>query len=212
MPDPVKRRYDATARRERAARTRREVLAAARELLLSEGYPATSVPAVAAAAGVSAEFVYKNVGGRAALLAAVLDVALAGDDAPVAVADRERMVALRAETDPRVLLSGYVAVAVEVQQRVAPLLVAARAAAAADVGAAEVLAKADRERLAGMTGLARHLLSLGVPGELDRVRDVLWTCTSAELHDLLVTRRGWTPAAYGEFVLGTLRAALLDRG
>ena len=60
-----------------------------------------------------------------------------------------------------------------------------------------------------MTGLARQLLALGVPGDLDRVRDVLWTCTAAELYDLLVTRRGWTAQAYGDFVLGTLRAALL---
>jgi AcrR family transcriptional regulator len=149
MSEPVKRRYDASARRERAAATRRVVVDAARHLLLTEGYPATTVPAVAAAAGVSAEFVYKNVGGRAALLAAVLDVALAGDDADV--------------------------------------------------------------RLAGMTGLARHLLALGVPGDVERVRDVLWTCTAAELYDLLVTRRGWTAAAYGDFVLGTLRAALLAR-
>ena len=104
---------------------------------------------MAAAAGVSAEFVYKNVGGRAALLAAVLDVALAGDDADVPMARRPAVTALARETDPGAVLAGYVAVAVGVQQRVAPLLVAARAAAAADGGAAEVLAKADRERLAG---------------------------------------------------------------
>lgn len=211
MSEPVKRRYDASARRERAAATRRVVVDAARHLLLAEGYPATTVPAVAAAAGVSAEFVYKNVGGRAALLAAVLDVALAGDDADVPMARRPAVAALAQETDPGAVLAGYVAVAVGVQQRVAPLLVAARAAAAADGGAAEVLAKADRERLAGMTGLARHLLALGVPGDVERVRDVLWTCTAAELYDLLVTRRGWTAAAYGDFVLGTLRAALLAR-
>jgi AcrR family transcriptional regulator len=208
MIGPVKRRYDASARRDRAAEHRRTVLTAARTLLLEGGYPATTVPAVAAAAGVSAEFVYKNVGGRAALLSAVLDAALGGD---VPMAARPEIAALRAATDAAAVLAGYVRFSVGVQEQVAPLLVAARAAAATDAGAAEVLAKADRERLAGMTGLAGHLLSLGVPGELDRVRDVLWTCTSAELFDLLVTRRGWSSAAYGDFVLGTLSAALLDR-
>jgi AcrR family transcriptional regulator len=211
MSGPVKRRYDAGARRDRAAENRRTVLAAARALLLEGGYPAATVPAVAAAAGVSAEFVYKNVGGRAALLSAVLDAALGGD---VPMAARPEVARLRQAPDAAALLAGYVGFSVDVQEQVAPLLVAARAAAATDAAAAAVLAKADRERLAGMTGLAGHLLGLGGlrPGlTRDRVRDLLWTATAAELFDLLVTRRGWSPADYGDFVLGTLSAALLDR-
>ena len=209
MTGPVKRRYDATARRDRAAGYRRAVVAAARALLLGEGYAATTVPAVAAAAGVSAEFVYKNVGGRAALLAAVLDAALGGD---VPMAARPEIAALRAASDAAAVLAGYVRFAVGVQQEVAPLLVAARGDAAGDDAAAQVLAKADRERLAGMTGLADHLRRLGGlrPGlSGDRVRDVLWTATAPELFDLLVTRRGWDPDDYGGFVLDTLRASLL---
>ncbi len=209
MNEPVKRRYDATARRGRAADHRRTVVAAARELLLAEGYAATTVPAVAGRSGVSAEFVYKNVGGRVALLSAVLDAALGGD---VPMAARPEVAELRRAPDAATVLAGYVRFSVGVQEQVAPLLVAARAAAATDPGAAEVLAKADRERLAGMTGLAGHLLGLGGlrPGLTpERVRDVLWTATAAELHDLLVTRRGWSADDYGDFVLGTLRAALL---
>jgi AcrR family transcriptional regulator len=210
MTGPVKRRYDATARRERAAGHRRAAVGAARELLLAEGYAATTVPAVAGRAGVSAEFVYKNVGGRVALLSAVLDAALGGD---VPMAARPEIAELRRAPDAATVLAGYVRFSVGVQQQVAPLLVAARAAAATDAGAAEVLAKADRERLAGMTGLARHLLGLGgLRADLtpDRVRDVLWTATAAELWDLLVTRRGWDAEDYGDFVLSTLRSALLE--
>ena len=39
----------------------------------------------------------------------------------------------------------------------------------------------------------------------------MWACTSAELYELLVLRRGWTAAQFGEFVATTLEAALLPR-
>ncbi|GAA2006461.1 TetR family transcriptional regulator [Nakamurella flavida] len=205
-----RRQYDATGRRERAAASRRAVLAAAHRLLLIDGYAATTVPDVAAAAGVSAEFVYKNIGRKAALLGAVLDVALAGDDAPLAMAERESIAALRALTDPAEVLAGYLVVMVGVQVRVAPLLLLAARSADPDAGA--LVVKADTERLAGMTGLARHLHGLGGlrPGlDVDTAVDLLWAYTAPSLYDLLVLRRGWSPSAYREHVRAALTAALL---
>jgi len=44
----------------------------------------------------------------------------------------------------------------------------------------------------------------------DEARDILWTCNSPELYDLLlVLQRGWTPERYGRWVADTLIAALL---
>ncbi len=40
-------------------------------------------------------------------------------------------------------------------------------------------------------------------------RDVLWTYNSAELFQLLVLERGWTPQRYGRWVADALCAALL---
>jgi AcrR family transcriptional regulator len=65
------RRYDASGRRARAQQRREAVLRAARTLFLDVGYAATTVPAVAGAAGVSAETVYKMFGGKAGLVRAL---------------------------------------------------------------------------------------------------------------------------------------------
>ncbi|HEX8498411.1 MAG TPA: TetR/AcrR family transcriptional regulator [Actinomycetales bacterium] len=212
MTGPVKGRrvYDASRRRKQAAESRAAVLDAARLMLLADGYARTSIPAVAAAAGVSPEFVYKNVGRKPALLAAVLDVAVGGDDAPVAMAQRAAITQLRELSAPRDVLEGYLDVMVQVQVRVAPLLMLA--AQSADPDAAGLTAKADAERLAGMTGLAHHLHRLGglLPGlAVDRTRDLLWTCTAPQLYDLLVTRRGWSLEDYRRHVRDVLVHVLL---
>src|SRR4051812_50230327 len=83
-----RRRYDSPARRDRARRTRRAVLDAARELFVARGYAATSIRGVAAAAGVSVATVEQAFGTKRALLKEVVDVTRAGDDEPVAMLDR----------------------------------------------------------------------------------------------------------------------------
>jgi len=211
-PDPVKssRSYDASRRQQQAAANRRAVLAAARRLLLEQGYARTTVPAVAAAAGVSPEFVYKNVGPKPALLSAVLDVAIGGDDAPIPMVERPAIARLREAAGAGEVIAGYVTAMVAVQARVAPLLLLA--AQSADPDAAALLAKADGERLAGITGLGQHLHRLGGlrPGlTVEQTRDTLWVYNSAELYDLLVVRRGWALPDYGTFVRQALEAALL---
>lgn len=208
---PVKsRRYDASRRQQQAAEARRAVLTVARRLLLRHGYARTTVPAVASAAGVSAEFVYKNIGAKPALLAAVLDVAVGGDDVPMGFVERDSIARLRTLTSAGEVVEGYVRVMAQVQVRVAPLLLLA--SQSADPEAADLIIKADADRVVGMTGLAQHLHRLGglrPDATVDTTRDVLWTYTSAHLYDMLVGRRGWSLEQYERFVREALVAALL---
>ena len=97
----VKRTYDASGRRARADARRRDVVQAARELFERDGFRLTTIAAVAAQAGVSPESIYKGFGSKAALAKAVFDVALAGDDDPVPVAERPALLAIREEPDVR---------------------------------------------------------------------------------------------------------------
>ncbi|HET9968300.1 MAG TPA: TetR family transcriptional regulator, partial [Streptosporangiaceae bacterium] len=76
----VKRAYDASGRQARARARRLAVVLAARDLFERDGYRPTTIAAIAAHAGVSAESVYKGFGTKAALAKEVFDLALAGDD------------------------------------------------------------------------------------------------------------------------------------
>jgi hypothetical protein len=65
---PAPRPYDASSRRESAARNRAAVLAACRELLFRDGYHRMTVRSVAGQAGVSPETIYKTFGGKPGLV------------------------------------------------------------------------------------------------------------------------------------------------
>src|SRR5690349_24078234 len=65
------------------------IVRAAHELFVRNGYQATTLTAVADAAGVAHRTVYVRFGTKAALLKRVVDVALVGDLAPIDVVSRE---------------------------------------------------------------------------------------------------------------------------
>src|ERR1700735_324300 len=74
------RRYSSSLRSEQTALGRRRVLDAAGTLFSEHGYLGTTIAQIAAAAGVSTQSVYNMAGGKAELLKAVYDVAVAGDE------------------------------------------------------------------------------------------------------------------------------------
>lgn len=214
MFDAVKprRRYDSSRRQEQARENRRAVLEVAHRMFLERGYAATTVSAIAAAAGVSVETVYKAFGNKPGLVKAVVDVAIVGDDEPVPMLQRDRVRRIEAEPDPRRKLAMYGEHLADSAPRRVPVELLVRAAAASDAGAAAVWDQLEAERLTGMTFFARHLDEGGHlrPGvSVEEARDVLSTYNSAEVYELLVMRRGWTPERYGRWVAGALAAALL---
>jgi AcrR family transcriptional regulator len=86
MTKPVK---PGGLRAARVAENEERILRAAHELFVRDGYQATTLTAVADAAGVAHRTVYVRFGTKAALLKRVVDVALVGDLAPVDVVSRE---------------------------------------------------------------------------------------------------------------------------
>ena len=87
--------YDNRSRAAAAERTRARVLAAATTAFTETGYAGTTIRAVAEAAEVSQETVYKAFGGKAGLLKSVYDMAMAGDTEPVPIGARAAALAVR---------------------------------------------------------------------------------------------------------------------
>ena len=214
MSSPVKprRRYDSSRRQEQALQNRWAMLQAARELFLDRGFAATTMPDIAAAAGVSVQTVYKAFANKTRLAKAVFDAAMAGDDEPVPMLQRPGLGRVRDEPDARAKLRLYGEFLAEVAARHVPVQLVIRDAAASDPEAQALWAELQAERLKGMTLFARalhddgHLRPEVSPRE---ARDVLWTYNSAELFQLLVIERGWPPKRYGRWVADALTSALL---
>lgn len=213
-PDEAARAYDASRRRERAEASRRQVLARARELLLGQGFGATTIAQIARAAGVSAESVYKNFGGKPGLVRAIWDESLLGSG-PVPAEDRSDAAQAEA-TDPRALMERFGRFIAEVSPIGSPVLLLIRdAAASGDAAMAQLLREVDDARYARMLHNARTVLARGIlrPGLTEaEVADVFFAVTSAELYETLVLKRGWSPERLGAFAAGALVGNLVDAG
>jgi AcrR family transcriptional regulator len=186
---------------------------AARRLFLERGYGRTTISAIAEAADVSVETVYKGFGGKAGLVRAIWEKGLEGAGPVPAERRSDEMQA--AEADPRAMIANWGTLATEVAPRTAPILVLIRAAATTEPEIAVLLEEVDRSRLARMERNARRLHDRGQLREgvtLAEARDVLWTYSSPELYELLVLRRSWSLEHYGRFVAEGITAALLPPG
>ena len=206
------RRYASQVRDEQARRTRRAIVTAAHDLFLAQGYAATTIDAIAEAAHVARRTVFNSVGGKAALLKLALDWAIVGDDEPVAMADRPVVKAILAESDPRKALVLWVQAVADVVGRTAPLGEVLTAAADIDPAAAELLAEASRQRMAGAAAFMRHLASLdGLAAGMteQRAAELCWALTDGHLYRLLVAQRGWSTADFTRWLSDSLAAALL---
>ena len=117
MSGAVKRDYRSELRAAQAQETRRSIVAAASRLFVENGYGATTIDAVAEAAGVSRKTVFTAVGGKLDLLKLTLDWSVAGDDQAVALSDRAAIRKLVDQPDPRGVLSGLVALLVAIGTR-----------------------------------------------------------------------------------------------
>lgn len=203
MTAPVKRRYDATRRRQQARENQRRIIDAATSLFAARGYAGTSMTDVAAAAGVAVQTVYAAFGTKVNLLARAIDVGLAGDDAPAAMANREPVRQVMAEPDPYRTVEMYAALTAAISARAHGVVLAAWAAAPSDPAVAALVAKLDAQRLTGMSNAARSLAAkaraagcLAEDITEDDIRDALWIFNSAQLYGLLLRDRGWTPERY----------------
>jgi AcrR family transcriptional regulator len=209
----ARRGYTSTLRERQAAATRQAVLDAARELFLAQGYGATTIDQVAARAQVSKPTVFTAVGNKQALLAAVRDVALAGDDLPVAVADRAPYQAVLDEPDPYRAVALMAAHLTGLWRRYAGIREVLRGAASSGEPALrEMWQTSQQQRLTAARSFIAALTGKGpLRDGLDArtAADIAWLHMSPDNYRALTAERGWSEAAYQRWLIGTLTAALL---
>jgi AcrR family transcriptional regulator len=207
------RRYRSSLRSEQTALGRRRILDAAGALFSEHGYLGTTIAQIAAAAGVSTQSVYNMAGGKAQLLKAAYDAAVAGDDEPTPVAQRPLVQAMISATDPREALARYAQLGREIAQRTHRLVTVVLAqAATGDATLAEFAAQIEAERAAGTTATARHLARrFRLRDGLDEqtAADILWTLTAPDIVERLVVRRNWPWDTYERWLADTMAGSLL---
>jgi len=168
------REYHSPRRQEQARRTRERIIAAACDRFLASGYTAATMRGIANAAGVAVQTVELVFGTKRELLKAVIDVAIAGDDQPVPVLQRDWA---RAESTTGV--TEFLAIAGHavriVADRVAGLLAVVDEAASTDHEIAALARQLDAQRATTaawiVTGIIeRAPLRTGVP------RRAGWAC------------------------------------
>ena len=208
-----KRRYSTALRAEQTALSRRRILDAAERSFAEHGYLGTTLAGIAKAAQVSVQTVYNVVGGKGAVLKAVYDVTLAGDDEPVPLVQRPIFRAVIEAPTGRECLTHYAAVVRLLGERIMPLVTMVLAQAATGDSDLRVFADTiETERANGTASAAHHLAQhFGLRDGLDTqaAADVLWTLTAPEIARRLVSERGWSWDKYQRWIATTLSDALL---
>ncbi|MCK6211400.1 TetR/AcrR family transcriptional regulator; helix-turn-helix transcriptional regulator [Georgenia sp. EYE_87] len=212
-----RRRYDAPVRRERAARTRAAVVEAAARVFVERGYAGATMVQIAAEAGVAVETVYRSADGKAALLEAAVQAALAGgaERASIRVEDRPGIRRVIGEQDPRRQLWLYASTQPGVWSRAGDLLRVLDAAASSEPQLAALRLAHDRQRHDGLLRFARLLGERGHLREgmsAERAADILWTVCAQANYDSLVRACGWSHDEYRTWLADTLAGALLGTG
>jgi AcrR family transcriptional regulator len=214
MPDPVKstRRYDSPRRREQAAATRRAILGAAQRLFEEQGYPATTMAAIAAEAGVALKTVYLAFETKSGVLHALWHLLLRGDDDDVPVGDREWYRAVVDEPDPGRQLRMNAHNSRVVKERAAALMAVIRSGASADPDIDHLWRRIeadfyDNQRLIVQSLHRSKALRSGLG--VKRGTDILWALNHPDMWLLLVGQRGWTPAQYEDWFADAAAAQLL---
>ena len=208
------RSYSSPVRAGQARQTRKRIVDAGATLFAERGYGATTIDAIAEAAGVSRKTVFDSVGGKANLMKLAYDFAITGDDAPIPLMDRPRITDLMDEREPTALIAAHAALVTEVGSRIAGIYCALEQAAGTYLEARALYQTLVRQRRTSMDIPARVMAEAG-PGRpgltRTRVADLLWIYADPALYDKLVGQQGWSAKQFENWLRRTLEQQLLEQ-
>ena len=208
-----RRAYRSVTRAAQARRTRLAVLSAATETFSMCGYAGTTMRNVAEYAGVSVPMVEQLFGSKASLLKACIDVAIAGDDEPVAMLERDWAYQAQAATD----VTGFVDVAVSVlgpaQARSAALVLAVFEGGRIDPELADLANRMTEQRAAMSRWLVEQLKRIQPLRDGLRQRDAIdtvWVLLDPAIYERFTQHRGRSRAHYQRWITDSITRLLFD--
>lgn len=201
---PVKRRYEAPARRAAALATRERICQAAEVLFVRDGYARTSIRAVAAEGGVSEATVYLAFPNKAALL-----------DATIlrAVGSRGESLTEILASPAHAILSRLAQSHTAVLNRAARLIAIGESAALMDAELRPLRERAHTGLRAAMRAVTDRLdaASLLRPGlSSEEAANTLYGISNDTTYLRVTDRGGHPPESYAAWLTATLQAVLLD--
>lgn len=209
------RPYRSPRREEQARQTRSRICAAAAAQFLDRGYAGATMRGIAAQAGVAVPTVEAAFGTKARLLKAVIDEAIAGDDAPVAMLERPWAKRARAASGAGEVAAEFAGTLTASAQRAAGLVLAALDAARLDPDIAEVAAQLTRQREIMAAWLVDELTARSSlrPG-IDRQEaiDTVWLLMDPAVFTRLTGQRRWAAIRFRAWFTDTVTRLLLDPG
>lgn len=202
-----RRKYDSSRRRAQAEQTRQQIADAARRLFVEQGWSATRVRDVAAAAGVSEATVYAVHGNKAGLAMALVDSINDAADVPGLVARLQA-----AEGRPLEQLAAAVAFQRRIFEAGFDIIVLMREAHRAEP---DLAAAYDDGRRRG-SEMRRRVFGSWPEGTLregydaESADDVCAALFNVEVYGVLVEERGWSPDRVEAWWLETLETLLMS--
>lgn len=204
--------YQSRLRAQQAAATCRLVVDTATRLFVEQGYAATSIDAIADAAGVGRSTVFAAAGGKPWLLKTAYDHAVVGDDEPLPLRQRPQAQRLFAMTDPAGIVDAYARIVADAARRVSAIYQVIASAAGCDPEVHQLWVTIGQERLVGAGQIVDLIAQRrGLRKGLARAtaRDIVWVYNDPCLQHALVATRGWSQKRYRDWIADNLRHQLL---
>jgi TetR/AcrR family transcriptional regulator, regulator of autoinduction and epiphytic fitness len=210
MADIVKTRsYNSPTRRMQLTATKAAVLAAARDLIVRQGYPATTMDQIAAEAGVAVQTVYKHFGSKPAIVAAMVEQARLD---PRLMEQRRRLLDERDPREQVKLIAQRARLHLETGMHLGwwPLAMPVRVHDPELAGGLQRLgADVRRSQMEYAFSLQRNG-GLRVALSVEQAADYIGLLTAPEMLMSMRRDRGWSPERIEQFLVEALSRLLLD--
>lgn len=208
------RKYDSTLRSEQAQQTRTAILNAADKLFRAQGWAKTSVAAIAAEAGVSAETIYATLKTKRAIIAELVKRAVRRDAPDTPLIRQARPAVVLNAPDQREMIALFASDISQVLGAFAPLMAVLRVAATTEPELNKLYVRIQQGRRENLSAFAAALISLAHLNEdmaLAEATSVIWRLASPEMYSLITEVEGLDQSGFADWLASSLHRILLAR-